>query len=298
MSYFDKLYNNYRFVLQDKTNSKCLFTGCDKEAINSHIISKSIFKRISKDGHVYWLFKAKEKHSINRTYTFPAFCIEHDQSLFKKIDTEDYKIGNIEQQFLYFYRSYAGELVKQKNKLKSIEDNGYYTDGKNIIICESPPQYLKKQYDILKEKFDYLSNLLSSGSFDKIESLVFTLDKPYPICVGQYLNLDSDFCGNLIEKLDTGISVVIFPQEDVTYVIISWFKENTTNFSFIPETFSKLNQKDKRILLSMLVLAGCENIAFNIDYWNNIDAKFKIKLEELYCSQGIEEEINIFIDNE
>ncbi len=298
MSYFDKIYNDYRFILQDKTNSKCLFVGCDEKAINSHIISKKVFKRISKDGHVYWLFKGKEKNSINYTYTFPAFCKEHDQSLFKKIDRENYKIGNTEQEFLYFYRSYAGELVKQMKKLKSIEERDYFTDGKNITIFKEPPQDLKNQYVILKEKFDNLSNLLSSGSFDKIESLVFTLDKPYPICVGQYLNIDSDFYGKPIKKLDTGISVVIFPQEDVTYVIISWFKEETNNFSFIPKTFSELNQRDKRILLSMLVLGGCENIAFNIDYWNNIDEKFKIKLEKLYYSPGIEEEINIFIDNE
>ena len=92
--------------------------------------------------------------------------------------------------------------------------------------------------------------------------------------------------------------MVIFSQESKTYVIISWFKEETTNFRFIPETFSGLNQKDKRILLSMLALAGCENIAFNIDYWNKIDEKFKIKLGKLYYSPVIEEEINIFIDNE
>lgn len=301
MSYFDKLIHDYNSKQQDKSNSKCLFLGCGERAINSHIISKGVFKRIAKDGHVNWLFKNKMKNkeqtSIAQTYTFPAFCATHDQYIFEELDKKDYQVGDKKQEFLYFYKTYAGELVRQQKKFGFIEQKGQYTDGKNIMMFGSPPQYLRSQNIYLSEKFYVLSKFLIDKNYNSIESYIIVFDKPYPLCVGQYLSMDYDFDGNPINQVKNGISLVVFPQGDKTYAIISWFVENTQKFSFISKTFSKLNQGDKKILLSMLILNGCQNIAFNIDYWNSFDLSFKKKLEELYYSPAIYEEINIFVDS-
>jgi hypothetical protein len=121
-------------------------------------------------------------------------------------------------------------------------------------------------------------------------------DKPYSVCVGQYLSIDFDFYGNPINDVKNGISLVVFPQNDKTCVIISWLIEDANKFAFISEIFSNLSQEDKKILLSMLILNGCQNVAFNIDYWNKFDLDFKRKLERLYFSEMIDEEINIFFD--
>jgi len=247
-------------------NSKCLFLECNEKAINSHIISKGVLKRIAKNGHVNWLFKNKSQSSIAQTYTFPAFCSEHDRCLFEEIDKKTYQVGDIKQQFLYFYRTYAGELVRQEKKRAFIEKERYFTDGKNIIMFNSPPQYLRSQNKYLREKFDVLSKLLVANDYNSIESYIIVFDKPYPLCVCQYLSMDYDFDRNPISEVKNGISLVVFPQDDKTYAIISWLTEDTQKFSFISKTFSKLNQEDKKILLSMLILNGCQNIAFNIDY--------------------------------
>ncbi|QOG88770.1 hypothetical protein HUE46_01340 [Flavobacterium columnare] len=81
---------------KDKTNI-CMFPGCTKKSINSHIMQKNgILSSIAEDNHLWELkidnFKQEyigfKKDGINKIYTFFGFCNEHDASVFKKIETE------------------------------------------------------------------------------------------------------------------------------------------------------------------------------------------------------------------
>ncbi len=294
MSYDEMMYNDYISYLQDTSNSKCLAPECPNKAINSHITSKKVLKRLAKEGHVYWI-KKEEKCGIKKAYTYPVFCGNHDMVLFKRIDNENYIIGDKEQQFLYLYRSLAGELVRTRRKIEFIKERHYITDGKNIMGFSKPPRYMLDAYLFLNKQFQCLTEALSSEGYEIIESLDIVFDAPYPICVGQFFSMEYDFYAYPIRD-NRGISLSVFPQQGKTHIILSWFKEDSDTFQFISDIVVAANETDKRIILSMLILNGCTNIVYSIDYWNSLDKKMRKKILRLYTLEGIEEEINLFVD--
>lgn len=91
-----KIFTDCSQKAKSETNT-CMYPGCTNKSINSHIMQKNgILSSIAEDKHLWELkidnFKKEyigfKKKGINKIYTFLGFCIEHDTSVFKKIETE------------------------------------------------------------------------------------------------------------------------------------------------------------------------------------------------------------------
>jgi len=114
----------------------CLFPGCTKNAIKSHVLQeREILKGIVDDtnhfysiGHVPIfemtadnLFKVS-RVGINKGYTFPGFCNDHDSEIFKEIETHPIDLTNKRNQALFTYRTACLEFRKQEIYLDLSKD--------------------------------------------------------------------------------------------------------------------------------------------------------------------------------
>lgn len=107
------------FILQNRT---CLFPGCTKSAINSHILQENgILNLIATEGRFMQQrrgtpFRPVEFHpagvNTNEMFTFKGFCNAHDTSIFKEIESEMLDFENYKHQLLFSYRGLLNDLFK------------------------------------------------------------------------------------------------------------------------------------------------------------------------------------------
>lgn len=134
------LQNIYKNV--HKKQWKCLYPKCNQGAINSHLLQENgILNQISENSHIVELVEndyfniAKgektlifERNSINKVMSHPLFCNDHDNSVFKGIETGNIDFNHSNSQLLFSYRALCGELWKKQRNLE------FYTRVKNSII--------------------------------------------------------------------------------------------------------------------------------------------------------------------
>jgi len=101
----------------------CLFKGCDSTAIDSHLLQrKGIISGISENNHVIefaidpfrdnsFYFKSTGWKDV---FTFPGFCMTHDDGIFKEVETGDIKYTDYRTQLLFSYRATMIENRKKE----------------------------------------------------------------------------------------------------------------------------------------------------------------------------------------
>lgn len=125
--------NGYQFIqaydAQKCISSRCMWTGCEEEAINSHTIPLSSIRRIAPLNNLKYIRKspfnaAKRKGEKvhfktidTHTATFPGFCNEHDCKIFSDLDNFN---GSITDKIavLNHYRMLCFALYQVKNQLE------------------------------------------------------------------------------------------------------------------------------------------------------------------------------------
>lgn len=108
-----------------RNNNRCLYPGCPKEPIDSHIIAESVLKRIADkeekvmtwqphennvitntlQGH-QWdrIYNKPRKAGIGKEVTCPIFCDEHDNGIFAPLEDREFTFHR-EQVALLAYRA-------------------------------------------------------------------------------------------------------------------------------------------------------------------------------------------------
>lgn len=94
---------------------KCLFPYCSKSTSECHLVSNNTIKSLI--GKSCWFVPYKNgkeyiSRSSKKANCLPVFCSDHDDELFKKIDTYELVKGSFEDQFLYGLKNVAFELRK------------------------------------------------------------------------------------------------------------------------------------------------------------------------------------------
>ena len=143
-------------------NSMCLFPGCDsKSGVNCHSISKTKhLSVIAKDGHVQWTRLFPDKiitgrakpflEGINKVSIFKGLCSQHDGTIFKCIDEEDFQCSN-EQLFFLSYRIFLAQLWFNMTDVIS------YSKGlSNEQLEQIPPMnYIPEYVSNKREELDF-----------------------------------------------------------------------------------------------------------------------------------------------
>ncbi|WP_130734277.1 hypothetical protein [Flavobacterium sp. J27] len=256
------------------TTNTCLFPGCNKTSIKSHIMQKNgILSSISEDRHL-WEFNVDhfkkeyitfKKTGINEIYTFLGFCNEHDSGLFQKIETQgEIDFEDYEACSLFALRTLCNEkwlklVVKKQhqcvlNHPKTISD---------ILLINK----VIEQGDIALQDLKFFGDSLWDDLNNKTESFIFEW-REFPkqeICLNSIFTYDTSeeiinhikIFGIDKERL-VEIFVSFFPYQDKSILIMGYHKDDIKVAK--PFVNSFMREKLKRVYrkLSNLIILNCE----------------------------------------
>lgn len=277
------LINLYKQVESIPKIKKCLYPEQDKcngKIKRAHAIQNNkILINVSDNGELIALngksnlfFQAPEKQGRKVASTFWGFCDYHDTIVFEPIENYDYD-KSLFQTFLYTYRTFSWHYY-----LKEAQMN------KNIFIQENTKLDLKdneffvgtqlgiKDNEKLKEKFD---NAILNKDYSLINYYVWEIPFKVEFSCCSMVQLFYDLLGKKInnyEDIDNinkplkNIFINIFPENNKSYCIFSWIKEDTEYEDFIQQ-FSKLTLKNKINYLNNLLPKETDNIFINPRLW-------------------------------
>ena len=220
----DKITSNkiQKIIKKDTLFKSCFHKdeNCKGKIIKAHSIQNNrVLNAISDNGHIISIkhqsFGSEyplDYDEIGRKIasTFPGFCSNHDDKIFKPIEQHDYEYENLEQEFIYAYRALAREYCI-KYQAKKMTENMINFKSKNNKLFNSLEK--KDKYFInnslknivkpfligtnnsfkLLENFRIRFNInLDNRKFFKIRTRRIVLSKEYPIAVSSAFYVQKD----------------------------------------------------------------------------------------------------------
>lgn len=284
--------------IREKTKvSKCLFSqfgGCSEKIIRAHSIQNNkILSKIATNGEVkvFWV----EAHSsligdldtIGRKVatTFSGFCGAHDTKLFSEIENKDYLMNNKKQEFLFAYRALCRELIvkeEQKNIFEYIQKNFYLPNIEKFL------KGIEIGLSDLQEVKDLLDQSLLKEEFGAIKSIVICLDEECNFSVASAFNLEYDLENNLVNDLSNiaekgkPLFLTIFPQNDKTYILLSYLKKDADIYKLFRNQVLNLSDKEITEKISWLITLYCENFVYSPEKWKILSDEDKKIFMEIF----------------
>lgn len=229
---------------------ECLFSDCSNSSINSHFLQQNgVLDIIADNGHIYELkknnlFQMEKKGEfgfykigVNKGFSLPLFCKEHDCSIFKPIETENHSFNNYKTQLLFSYRACCNEI---RRKQRIFEINNRIINSNRLQnrfvkeITASQNNGLKLGIQDLHYFRKYFENdLVDLNSSKSFTFYTYTLPK-FDLCVsGTFSPIDlSDLSKNYMEQeepLDT-IFLNLIPTENNLKMIIGYHNNHVNQW--------------------------------------------------------------------
>lgn len=169
---------------------KCQCPGCDKNAINSHLVQQHPFlESIAEEGKVYQIKDneidprsgdfcdiREQTLSIRQVLSMPLFCSEHDNNLFKPIEYGEIDFDSARAFLLFSLRALASQRYLEEKRQVLYQNTGF----------EGEPFVVQREYSKhILDRFDSTIGLL----YGDVKSLLYddyvfqTVEMPYmPVC--------------------------------------------------------------------------------------------------------------------
>ena len=222
------------------------------------------------------------KYSIHKFSIFRGFCGNHDNDLFKPIDTSYFKSRNQEQIFLYAYRSLSKELFDKENALNMYVD--MIEDVKdNIGLSKYISAFIegtKNSLNSLNIQKKIYDDVLKNKLYDDMRYVSFSSKDKLFMAFSNILYPEYDFMGNTIQDLsntntENTFDLITFcsaPTENGWAFIFSWHKSSDNScLPFIQSLKERLKQGDfLSDLLFKFILLNSENFALSPSWWESL----------------------------
>lgn len=283
----NNLYNfkqNFQKLRKESRIKQCLHPDkdkCSEKIIKAHSIQNNkILKSISSNGKVYMPcpkpddpFAVITEYGRKEATTFTGFCGFHDKTVFQPIEDSPFD-KSIEHIFLYTYRCFAIEYHKKQEVVNL---------GRKLFTKKPSLLYLSKEqnpfggmhlavndFEPVKQKFD---RALLDKNYDILTSVVWEFNQRVNFAGTGFEAPTKDLDGNKIQDISNSdvlakhVFVMVFPEDDKTYCIISWLKENDKLFSGYHKQLIELNENQRKNYINNILPIISENIAINPDVW-------------------------------
>lgn len=239
---------------------KCCCPNCENEAVNSHVLQKSlILKPLTKDNHLYMfdypsLFATDDisvsysRKGYKEAFAFKGFCHDHDNNIFAPIEPKDYSVDWSSADALYrtAYRTLCRELYI--NGLAIDMNTSLYQclDGsKYVLYLQQLLTNLRTSRSTLLHYKKVFEDGIQNKDYSEYKFHSFKLPFKFELCVASSIagtdkrgvNFNMDF-----QELNI---VNVFPYGDSTIVILGYSpKHNNLWLNSIVELYDKANSSD------------------------------------------------------
>lgn len=287
--------NHHKLIVEARKESyikQCLHPRkdeCDEKIIKAHSIQNNrILKRISSNGEVYMPISKNnlpvvtiDKYGRRVASVFTGFCKKHDKTLFQAIEDRDF-VNSEEQLFLYTYRTFAYEYHRKMESNNFLNIMAQKT-GRDFANSEGFELALK-DFLLDKELFD---NSIRNKEYNTLTNRVWEFEGEVKFSGSCYYSPEKDFKGIRIQNLENTIPPIrhifltVFPQNNKSYAILSWFRRDDELFNSYGRALDKLDLKERKIFISNELLKSGENIAINPEAWDSLSLEKKNRFLEL-----------------
>ncbi|MFW5889735.1 MAG: hypothetical protein ACOCUD_05125 [Bacillota bacterium] len=314
-------------------HKECFYHKCSEKVISAHSIQNNrILNQISDNGDVLAFntsFDDKDLliHDLNKVgrkkaSTFLGFCNKHDTDIFKPIELFDYKNGDLEQNFLFAYRSLAKEysakmsaynLYKKLKVINTSDLDEIYKKlniKRSVKITEDRKEIISQFYHGTSDSVGFLNNLriemninLIKKKFSKISSYIIEIPEEYPFALSSMFLIQKDVEGNTINDLSLFQNLkptflTIFPQNGKSNIIISYRRKDKNYFKFIEDQILSENMDIQKKILSNIITYYVENIFISPIWWNNLDESYRKDYVEMFNKTIMSFPDSLFFDKE
>lgn len=276
---------------------------CAGKVIKAHSIQNNkILSSIAENGHVMMFRPEINKrgleanmNSVGRTVatTFTGFCSHHDKITFAPIEDRLY-VGSSEQNFLFAYRALAFDRHKKLEQINvvrdCIKDQPQMLTESSFVKFYRGNQLAERDFQEYTRKFD---EALITSKYDILETVKIRLNGFARIAISSAFYLQYDILGNPLNNVNSldseklkMIMVNAFPQEDNTFIILSWLKEDVDFFAQFKKQFLNLDDNSVINVLNNLIPYYSENFAIGPKLWESFDELSKQEIQFVFNGEG------------
>jgi hypothetical protein len=260
------------------------------EVIDAHSIQKNgALSAIASDGHVYAYsrnFKDVRRNrgapsfarqGISRVSTFRGFCANHDDQLFRLIDTEPL-VPTANQALLYAYRSICREVFVKENAQSLLERHALTFPNESPVreLLASMSQGTSVGLmNLIRHKRAY-ETCLERASYDEVEYVAFFSSEAPTIAFSGLVYPDVDFLGNRLQDLAdrrAELALLTFSFAPLTCgwaMLFVWHRDSSSIcVPFLRSLATRIHGHEHALgdCLFRLVVCCCENVAISPKWW-------------------------------
>lgn len=272
-------------------NNKCLTLLVEMVEGNEGIYCFSKYT-VTQDGEFQLSLIGRKTAS-----TFSGFCAHHDQIVFESIDNNNFDFS-VQQIFLYSYRAFAQSYHKNREELKGLSANTSLKERfDESVISEMIAGSEIACRDL--EKYKLLFNkMLKENDYCQLDFFVYKKKGLYPVAASSSVNLSftpygvkNKFLSDIYAE-SLPMQIVVLPEPDYTYVILTCFKNDSFHRTFLNELrFNFANSVWVEKIISSLLVYEVENTCIS----PYILRKMEHKEKEQLCTE-IVNSINLSCD--
>src|SRR5699024_5803725 len=122
---------------------------------------------------------------------------------------------------------------------------------------------------------DIFDRSINNNEFDILENIVWKLDYEIDFSTTSMFALEYDLEGNLLNDITSteeermkNIFLTIFPEDNKSYIILSWLKEDGETYKNFKEQVKELKNEEVITFFNNLIVNNTENIAISPRLWN------------------------------
>lgn len=292
-----KFHNEMEFYTkwfkQIKEEKFCIYNtegNCHELIINAHSVQNhKILDKLQVENHVYSM--AHDMKSFgganlklvgrNEVTTAKCFCKKHDTELFKNIEIEAFE-GRKDQLFMFAYRAFAKSYYDRLQSMRGMEKlftmKPQFFDeymvvmnqvrGSKLTIIDN--ERLRKLFNdcIKEENYDLLSNYIIELDYEIGFATSFMIPLSYDLNEKMINDMD-----DIINPYMKNLFLSVFPDEDRSYILLSWLKEDDEFYLQFAYDLKEIYLKDKEqfyTIMNNLLTQEVDNYAISpllIEKW-------------------------------
>ena len=118
-------------------------------------------------------------------------------------------------------------------------------------------------------------------NYDVLDSIIWKINKWCNFACSGFWVLTKDIKNNQIQNIEDEniklkhVFLSIFPENDKTYIILSWTKQNNNIFREYKKQLEALTEQERKNYINNIIPLEIENVVVNPDSWERLERGIK-----------------------